>query len=89
MIRSHTHEVCSETIKKNLPFQKTTTSGSFKMIIFTRSLMDTSELTGETLRGCEFFFHRSDDEKFQWSFKIKVDFKMFKNCTLKSTLISS
>ena len=55
VIRSHTHEVCSETIKKNLPFQKTTTSGSFKMIIFTRSLMDTSELTGETLRGCEFF----------------------------------
>ena len=54
------------------------------MIIFTRSLMDTLELTGETLRGCEI----SEGEKFQFSFEIKVDFKMCKNCTLKSTLIS-
>ena len=33
--------------------------------------------------------HRSDGEKFQWSFEIEVDFKMYKNCTLKSTLILS
>lgn len=57
------------------------------MMIFTRSLMDTLEVTGEKLEGVK-FFHRSEGENFHLSFEIKVEFKMYKNCTLKSILIS-
>ena len=46
------------------------------MMIFTRSLMDTLEVTGEKLEGVK-FFHRSEGENFHLSFEIKVEFKMY------------
>ena len=54
----------------------------FKMMIFTLS----SELTSETLwKGCEYF---SPVKKFKLPFEINLDFKMGKNCSLKSRLTS-